>query len=219
MTILENQIKDTLLPGMHIPQELSLLFKWIEDNGYFIDREEGRIGFLYPEEDLKAQWGEEERHGGTVIEFFAEGNVNMKYWFGHDRSKVLNRICVFAKTGGEGSMAAFWLDESGHQKIVHLGSGSGSTMVCVLAKEPVDFLRLLAIGYDEICWNEFFAEEPNTSSEAAGMYVHPNLEFQNLVKATFNVTIPKTASEIVQHPSEMGDTESKDEFCQWVEDA
>ena len=45
---------------------------------------------------------------------------------------MLNRVCVFARTGGDGSMAALWLEPSGTQKIVHLGSGSGSTLVCVL---------------------------------------------------------------------------------------
>ena len=55
-------------------------------------------------------------------------------------------------------MAAFWLDDAGKQRIVHLGSGSGSTLVCILAEEAIDFLRLLAIGYDEICWSEVFSE-------------------------------------------------------------
>lgn len=37
-----------------------------------------------------------------------------------------------------------------------MGSGSGSLLSCVLADNAVDFLRLLAIGYDEICWDEDF---------------------------------------------------------------
>ena len=74
-------------------------------------------------------------------------------------------------------MAAFWLDDDGKQKIVHLGSGSGSTLVCVLADDCVDFLRLLAIGYDEICWNEEFLQPPNTNTGQGELFIHPNIEF------------------------------------------
>ncbi len=213
MSTLQKQIEQTLLPGMRVPDPLALLFAWIEDKGCSIDRDDQRIGFLYPLEKLKAEWTETERPGGTHIEFFAEGNVNMKYWFGHERPQVLNRLCVFAKTGGDGSMAAFWIDDRGKQRIVHLGSGSGSILCCVLADDPVDFLRLLAIGYDEICWNSEFTQPPNAGG---GLFVHPNVEYQNWVKQTFSVGIPKTASEIVKHPSEMGDAESLDDFCRWA---
>lgn len=202
------------MPGMSIPEPLALLFAWIEDRGFFIDTDTRRIGFLYPWEKIREEWTETERPGGTIIEFFAEGNVNMKYWFGHERPEVLDRLCVFAKTGAEGSMAAFWIDDHGKQRIVHLGSGSGSVLVCVLADDPVDFLRLLAIGYDEICWNEGFSKPPNASGQ---LYVHPNVEYQDWVKKTFSVDIPKTAAEIIKHPSEMGDENSLDDFCRWVE--
>lgn len=33
-------------------------------------------------------------------------------------------------------------------------------MTCVLADDAVDFLRLLAIGYREICWNAEFGAPP-----------------------------------------------------------
>ena len=216
MGLLEEQIRKTLLPGMSIPIEISLLFAWIEANEYHIERDGSRIGFLYPLDDLREKWGDNERHGGTIIEFFAEGNVNLHYWFGHNNPEIINRLCVFAKTGAEGSMAALWLDDAGNQKIVHLGSGSGSTLVCVLADDPVDFVRLLAIGYDEICWNDYFEKAPNVSPED-DIYVHPNLKFQKWVESTFDVTIPSRAIEIVKHASEMGDLESEDEFCMWVE--
>ena len=214
MPTLQEQIEQTLLPGMGLPEPLTRLFAWIEDRGYVIERNHQRIGFLYPLEKLRAEWTETERPGGTLVQFFAEGNANLKSWFGFERPEVHNRLCVFAKTGADGSMAAFWLDDRGQQRIVHLGSGSGSILVCVLADDPVDFLRLLAIGYDEICWNEHFTRPPNSSG---GFYVHPNRDYQNWVTQTFSVAIPKTAAEIVKHPSEMGDAESQDEFCRWVE--
>jgi hypothetical protein len=140
----------------------------------------------------------------------------MKYWFGHERPEVLNRVCVFARTGREGSMAAFWIDGGGDQKIVHLGSGSGSTLVCVLAHDPIDFLRLLAIGYDEICWESEYSQPPNTSLEAGQPFVHPNVEYQDWVRKTFSVTIPETGAEIVKHLANMGDEKSEDAFWRWV---
>ena len=211
---LEKQIHRTLQPGMHLPQPLQALFDWIEDNGLYIDRPTGeRIGFLFPEDELRDSWTDTERMGGTNIVFFAEGNVNLKYWFGHERPEVLTRLCVFAKTGAEGSMAAFWLAPNGDQKIVHLGSGSGSIMVCTLADDPVDFLRLLAIGYDEICWGSDFASPPPTDGS---FVVHPNASYRQWVQTTFPGDIPLTGLEIVKHPEDVGATDPQDQFNQWV---
>lgn len=217
MSLLQDQIAKTLLPGMYIPSALELLFAWIEDNQFFIDSADQRLGFLFPPDQLRAGWTDRERPGGTDIMFFAEGSVNLKYWFGHDRPEVINRLCVFARTGDDGSSAAFWLDEHGQQKIVHLGSGSGSVLCCVLADEPIDFLRLLAIGYDEICWHEVYSDPPNANAHNGGYFVHPNTTYQDWVKATFSVTIPQTALEIVKHPAQIGDANSPDPFCRWVE--
>ncbi len=89
MTILGEQIEKTLLPGMSIPDEWDELFAWIESNHLYIDKDAGRIGFLFPEDELKSGWTETERLGGTNIELFAEGNVNLSYWFGHDRAEFL----------------------------------------------------------------------------------------------------------------------------------
>jgi hypothetical protein len=217
MTRLGEEIARTLLAGMKVPEPLELLFSWIESKGLFTDMKDGRrIGYLYSEAEVEED--ETERQGGTFIEFFAEGNINLKYWFGHEKPEVLNRLCVFAKTGGDGSMAAFWLDEAGKQEIVHLGSGSGSTLMCVLADDAVDFLRLLAIGYEEICWSSQFAKPPNADCDEDDLYIHPNLEYQNWVKDTFSVTIPRTALEIVRWPSKMDDEESQDPFWRWVKE-
>ncbi|QDQ82064.1 SMI1/KNR4 family protein [Paraburkholderia megapolitana] len=200
---------------MSLPDAFSRLFVWIEENHLYVDTKNGRIGFLYPEHEIKSGWTKYGRPGGTNIEFAAEGNANLKYWFGHERTEVMERLCVFAKTGAEGSMAAFWLDPNGQQKIVHLGSGSGSTTVCVLALDAVDFLRLLAIGYDEICWGDQFSAPPNAGSEPL-FSVAPNEKFQEWLRATFNVTVPSIGLDIVPHPDDMHNASSKDAFNRWV---
>ena len=94
-----------------------------------------------------------------------------------------------------------------------MGSGSGSTMTCVLARSGLDFLRLLAIGYDEICWDEDFSAPPN--SEEDDFFVHPNLKFQQWLKDAFKTTIPQTALELVM-PAHLDDENPSDEFLIWV---
>jgi hypothetical protein len=66
--------------------------------------------------------------------------------FGHETTAIMTRVSVFAKTGADGSTAALWIDDEGRQRIVHMGSGSGSTLTCVLAEDAVDFLRLIPSG-------------------------------------------------------------------------
>jgi len=208
------QLEQVLPKGMKIPDEIRLLYQWIEDNEFFADIDGRRWGELYPEKALKSSWTETEREGGTIIRFYAEGVENLKYWFGgEENEEVKNRLCIFAQSGAEGSLCAFWLTEKNELKIVHMGSGSGSILSCVLADNAVDFLRLLAIGYDEICWDENFPYSPNESDN--GFVVKPNKKFQNWVKSTFKVEIPKTALEIVKYPATMDDDSSEDEFFNW----
>lgn len=217
MPKLEDQLVRALQPGMSVPDPFKRLFEWIEDKGLYIDRASGeRFGALYPEAALRKGWTESERPGGTIIEFHAEGNSSLHHWFGHKRQEVLSRLCVFAKTGADGSMAALWLAPDGRQLIVQLGSGSGSLMVCVLAEEPVDFLRLLAIGYDELCWGDAYSMIPNANTSDGSIVVRPNEPFQAWVQDTFGVQIPTTGAEIVRHPDDLGTPDSRDIFNQWV---
>lgn len=209
------QLEKTLPDKMVVPQPLIKLYEWIEENKLYTDTADGtRIGYLYPEDKLEESWNDCEREGGTIVHFFAQSVENLKYWFGIENDEIYTRLRVFGKTGSEGSQCALWLDDNGDTKIVHMGSGSGSILCCVLADNAIDFLRLLAIGYDEICWNELYAYPPNESNDD-DFVVHPNLEFQNWVKTTFDVTIPQTALEIVKYPAEMGDQDTPDAFCKW----
>lgn len=213
MNLLIQQLEELLPEKMIIPEPLKMLYQWIEENGLYLDNGQGaRIGFLYPEDELKKTWTDKERQGGTTIEFAAQPKDSLKYWFGKESDEIYSRLRVFARSGAEGSECALWLDEDGETRIVHMGSGSGSVLCCVLAEDAVDFLRLLAIGYDEICWNEEYAYPPNTDTD---FIVHPNVEFQNWVKQTFHVEIPRTGLDIVKHPAEIGDEDSHDAFCNW----
>ena len=215
------QLREALPQGMRVPSELEALYAWIEANSFYDDVGGRRRGYLYPQDRLKQSWSGDEREGGTDIVFFTDEPKNrdeeLRYWFyGEDRelaAEIKQRLCVFAGSGSEGSMCALWLDDTGETKIVHMGSGSGSTMTCVLTRNGLDFLRLLAIGYDEICWSEAFSSPPNSDEDE--LFVHPNEPFRRWVRERFKTTIPQTALEIAT-PADMDDDEPKDEFLIWI---
>ena len=216
MSVLQQQIEQSLPAGMSLPEPLKLLFQRIDNPHQSWDGTEGRYCQLFTEDQLSASWDKDndEVGEGTDIAFMPEGSRYLKSWFGSDDPQIARRLYVFAKTGGDGSSAAFWLDDNGEQKIVHLGSGSGSTLCCVLADNAVDFLRLLAIGYREICW-DFELEEPVIPGE--NLDRSANADFQQWVTDTFNTTIPATGLEIIKDPADMDDDEPTDPFCRWAQ--
>ncbi|CAI3942186.1 unnamed protein product [Commensalibacter communis] len=217
------QLEQNLPAEIAIPHEMKMLYQWIEDHNLFIDTDTHRIGFLYPDDELKANWTDTKRDGGTCVEFCASLNESAPCWFGFNNlndqnhqekiKEIQQRLYIFGQTGAEGSQCAFWLNDKAELKIVHMGSGSGSILCCVLAENALDFLRLLAIGYDEICWDEEFPYPPNIYNPI--FFVSPNIAFQDWVKTTFNTGIPKIALEIVKRPTRMGDEPSQDEFYNW----
>jgi hypothetical protein len=168
-------------------------------------------GLLYPLDEVQASWDADERLGGTYVEL----EFNEWKYFSNATPEEQARLCIFARTGGDGSYAAFWLDDDGNQKIVHLGSGSGSTLLCVLTDDAVDFLRLLAIGYEEICWPDEFDVPPNTRLNQ--QRIRPNHAYRTWVETMFSVDIPKTGREIVRHPALIDDSDSPDPFWRWAQ--
>ena len=214
--ILLQQLENALPEGMQIPEELRKLYQWIEDNGYYEDRDGVRYGYLYPQDKLRDSWTDDEREGGTDISFYvlkhSDREALLEISYGKHKEEVRRRLLPFARSGGDGSECALWLDDEGHTQIVHIGSGSGSVMTCVLGKNGLDFLRLLAIGYDEICWDEYYTLPPN--SDKNEMFVHPNTQYQEWVQNTFHTTIPKIGLEVVT-PHGMDDEPADDPLLNW----
>ena len=165
--ILLQQLENALPKGMKIPEELRKLYQWIENNGYYMDAKGVRYGWLFPEDKIKESWTDNERIGGTMITFNVDEesyrNELLEIQYKEHLDEVKHRLLVFARSGADGSECALWLDDEGHTQIVHIGSGSGSMMTCILVKNALDFLRLLAIGYDEICWDEDYPFPPNSN--------------------------------------------------------
>ena len=214
--ILLQQLEKALPEGMQIPEELDKLYQWIEDNGYYSENEGIRYGYLYPQDKLRESWKEEEREGGTDIAFSVLKNIDreevLENYYKKHKDEVRRRLLVFAQSGADGSECALWLDDEGRTQIVHIGSGSGSMMTCILVKNALDFLRLLAIGYDEICWDEDYPFPPNSNKD--NTFVHPNTQYQEWVQNTFHTTIPKIGLEVAT-PHNMNDEPITDPFLKW----
>jgi hypothetical protein len=214
--ILLQQLENALPEGMQIPEELRKLYQWIEDNGYYMDAKGVRYGWLFPEDKIKENWTDNERIGGTMITFNVDEesyrNELLEIQYKEHLEEVKRRLLVFARSGADGSECALWLDDEGHTQIVHIGSGSGSIMTCILVKNALDFLRLLAIGYDEICWDEEYSSPPNSNKD--NTFVHPNIQYQEWVQNTFHTTIPVIGLEVVT-PHSMDDEATDDPFLKW----
>ena len=214
--ILLQQLENALPEGMQIPEELRKFYQWIEDNGYYMDAKGVRYGWLFPEDKIKESWTDNERIGGTMITFNVDEesyrNELLEIQYKEHLDEVKRRLLVFARSGADGSECALWLDDEGRTQIVHIGSGSGSMMTCILVKNALDFLRLLAIGYDEICWDEDYPFPPNSNKD--NTFVHPNTQYQEWVQNTFHTTIPKIGLEVVT-PHSMCDEPITDPFLKW----
>jgi hypothetical protein len=196
---------ETLAP----PDPLVQFFRWLETNAPIHVWQEGRPSAVVNPDDPNLSMLVEPVDPELVQD-----------WTKRDAA-ASRRLAPFLRTGGDGSYAALWSDDHGSIRIVHLGSGSGSTMLCTLAADPVDFLRLLAIGYDEISAPEIFDQTPEEvlieygeePSERPHLHDSP---LRRWVESTFGVTVPSTASEIVSQPAGMDDEDSDDPFWRWM---
>lgn len=209
-------VQDSLPLKFVLPTEWVTTFDWLQANGYVATRDGAPFAGVYPVADEEP----------SEVEFHPAEPDFMKYWLGNE--DVDDQIAVIVRTGGDGSQAALWLDPDGVQRIVHLGSGSGSTAIGVLVESPVDLLRLMAIGYQELCWTEiheltpaeaFAAELDGDDSDPEGGEFTPPTAFQNFVRETFEVSIPERASGIVSKLVDMDDEDvaSTDPFGAWLE--
>jgi hypothetical protein len=195
--------------GIEVPEPLRLLFGWVEDNG-FVHR--GDDGELYG--TLSDGWP---NGPGTNVLLRGDRSDEVERiasWFGPVRDG-LPTLWPFCRTGSDGSTAALWRAPDGRTQVVHMGSGSGSLLTCVLGEDPVDFLRLIAIGYDEICWSEDWDAPPEPESGRTSV----NEPFRAWVEGTFAVDVPRTGLEVVPHPADMGDKDSDDPWCRWIDEA
>ena len=194
---------DARLPAPFVlPEPFRLLLDWAERNGYINN---GTAALHEASHDVGT-------HFAFRVDPPADAAEHVRLWLGIDDQDAISRLVPFASIADDGTSAALWLDDNGRQRIVVLGSGSGSTLTCVLTDDPVDFLRLVAIGYQELAFPEQWTARP----QAEHSWTPVNGPYRDWLTNTFGVVAPETASELVPRPAEMDDQDSDDAFARWL---
>lgn len=129
----------------------------------------------------------------------ADDGKGISYWFGFPN--VTSRFGIFG-LGPDGSLYAIWDDGQGGYPVVHLGSEGQNNMV--LASDFIEFLRLLAVGYGELGFEEL--SQPPCD-------VEQNAIFKAWVENQFTTSIPTVGTDITlpaqtRHPN----------FQEWIND-
>lgn len=140
-------------------------------------------------------------------------------WTRTDQTSVTDRLVLFVDTGMDGSQAGLWLDDSGFQRLVHVGSPEGPGLLCELADDPVHLLRLLALGYPELSAPDYFgmaaADAYAMGYGPAGTYLPP-ARFRAHVERDLDLDVPSTASVIIRRTASIHDSQSEDRFWRWL---
>ncbi|MCT4714080.1 hypothetical protein MUA01_03635 [Enterobacteriaceae bacterium H18W14] len=212
---LQNEFKK-LSNNMEIPKEIEQLYQWIDENG-LVESHDGLI------ETPKGMMGDPTVYSyGRIssdyeinpdITFTTSGQKGIHYWFDLTEitEEISSRLVSFAESGFDGSQLAFWLDDSNSLRIVHMGSGSGSMLCCVVANNAREFLSLLAIGYGQLGDVYDFSLSPEQIDDE----VKINHSFVDWLKLSFGIKRPHDASAIIKTKSGIGDKDTNDAFCLW----
>ncbi|AXA92821.1 hypothetical protein DPH57_17705 [Massilia sp. YMA4] len=110
-------------------------------------------------------------------------------WFGPE-SDAWRALAGFG-SGPDGSIMAFWLydgREISAAPIVHLGSEGNA--LHILADNLDDFLRLFAIGYNELGFDDL-SQPPDEPESAAGL--------RQWLESSFSVIPPEVGIDIVRY--------------------
>jgi len=201
------EMADRMPATMSLPEEFRALFDWMETNGFFMPSGAypgDLLGLLGTEDEVQSD-------RATAILFRVatpeQAREEGQAWFGEVVPNIEDRFVPFARTGGDGSYVAFWLDDEGRRQIVHLGSEG---LVCILGKTPLDFLRLLAIGYRDISEDCLgWSDEPPRKGGC-------NAAYRTWLIERYGVTIPPTAVEILGDLPDAWTETSDDPFWLWV---
>ena len=142
---------------------------------------------------LLCDWHEENGYPiSGSFELRADDGKAIYYWF---RSHAADHYLAQFGAGADGSLYCIWKQKDGREPIVHLGSEGDALMV--LAANMRDFIRLLALGYDEIGFEDMSVAPSDAEC------INPN--FQAWVTETLGLVIPDRGSEITNAASKEHD--------------
>lgn len=202
MTALLKQLTSILPKQIHIPCELLDFYQWVENYGLI----EEYNGFLHGR--ISHDW----EHTPDIT-LTTSNQPTLKYWFNMPEitNEIESRLVIFAESGMDGSMLGMWIDDDDNLKFVHLGSGSGSTLCCIIANSAIEFLTLISIGYRELGFVNDFTSTPEDNGDEPKV----NQAFIYWLKEQFNITAPLNGSNIIKNTAHLSDDKITDPFCLW----
>jgi hypothetical protein len=179
---------------------------------YTIDYETIRKGFpktIKPPIELQklVQWANENEHKmGGLFELYAdEENKCLQYWANVD---FLNDRFAQFGVGPSGAPTGIWLDDDGKTHIVYLHDEE--RWGDVVADNFVNYLRILAIGYDDV--NASCDVNIQTYNQLCGrenLNTGHNPAFKAWVEKEFGTTVPATGDEVF--------IKERDKFNIWLD--
>jgi hypothetical protein len=146
-------------------------------------------GTILPPE-LRAVCDELDRVGYPIsgcMKIRADDFGGLVAWFGGDE-EISSQFAPFG-AGPDGSILAFWLlhgTDARNAPVVHLGSEGDHCMV--VARDFPEFLRLFAIGYDELGFDDLSG--PPSDPDSANW-------LRAMARERYNLDVPATGAEIV----------------------
>ena len=164
-----SRLTDLLTPrlpeGFTVPEPLDRAWSWMEQQGWVVDGPNGYFVTPYP--------------GSRQLGAVFSAQESLDGWF-QPGDPGFDQLVPIAQISGDGGTGAVWID--GDQvRFVALGS-DGDTYL--LADSPVDFLRLIAVGYHELgSWD--LGEEPEDEDA-----VEAHAAFRAWVEAELDTDVP-----------------------------
>lgn len=192
-------VEASLPKNLSLPTEIAELLEWIEKT---------KKVFRGPNGNCIGRWN---LHNSCM--YFEESFSDHFIVDGMPKHEVA-RFAPILTTGGDGSVAGLWLDDDGEQRIVHVGSGSGSMLGGIWLDAPLDLLKLMAIGYEELCWPEYYGDHPRDSAADPSQFRLPK-EYRKWLTEKYGIEIPERASDLSVSTNDQSDENSQDKFCLW----
>ncbi|MFY7065909.1 hypothetical protein ACOQFV_08605 [Nocardiopsis changdeensis] len=166
MTHMTDLLTPHLPAGITLPEPLERAWAWMEAQGFGFTNEHGYFLTPYPGD---RQLGVVFSPGESLTGWFEPGKP------GHGDLVPLGEI------SGDGGMCLLWND-SGTTRFVALSSDGEAFL---LADSAVDFLRLIAIGYDDLPFSELLTGPPEEDEAVEAL-----APFRAWVEAEFGTEVP-----------------------------
>ncbi len=140
------------------------------------------------------EWANENEHklGGHFELYADEEGKCLEYW---SRADYLNDYFAQFGIGPSGAPTGIWRDDEGKESIVYLYDEEGFGVT--IAENFVDFMRLLAIGYEDVNQGcDLTIQECNKLAGNKNLDEGHNPAFKAWVEKEFQTVVPATGDEV-----------------------